>query len=87
MDDIWKNAMRKACAATSPIANSIGITTTATTCLAVTNKNPATSPTLTEEDMNTVKRIDAQLACMEQNWMETQSGLFPEHVQNAIVKL
>jgi hypothetical protein len=74
MDDIWKNATRKARTATSPISNNIGTTTTTTTTttsLAVTNKNPTTSSTLMEEDMNTVEKIDAQLARMEQNWAET----------------
>ena len=40
-----------------------------------------------EEDMNTVQKIDAQLACMELNWAQTCSRLFPECPQNAIVKL
>jgi hypothetical protein len=85
MDDIWKNAARKARAhdkhaATNPIANNIGTTTTTTTPLAATNKNPTALSALTEADMNTVEKIDAQLARMEQNWAETQSGPFPEHV-------
>jgi hypothetical protein len=37
--------------------------------------------------MNTVEKINTQLARMEQNWAETQSGPFPEGVQNAIAKL
>jgi hypothetical protein len=91
MDDIWKNAVRKAHTrdkhtATNLIANNISTTTT-TTSLAVTNKNPATSSALTEEDMNTVGKIDAQLTCIEQNWAETQSRPFPEGIQNAIAKL
>jgi hypothetical protein len=56
----WKNATRKArvcdkCAATSLIANKIGTTTT-TTSLTATNKNPTASSALMEEDMNTVKK-------------------------------
>jgi hypothetical protein len=71
MDDIWNNATRKAhacnkCAATSSIANKID-TTTNTTSLAVTNKNPAISAALTEENMNTVEKIDTQLTHLELN--------------------
>ena len=92
MDNIWKNAARKAraCdkhAATSPIANSIGNSTTTATSPTVTNRNPTISSTLTEEDLNTVEKIDAQLTHMEQNWAKTQSNPFPECAQNAIAKL
>ena len=92
MDNIWENAARKARAcnkrvATSPIANSIGNTANTTTFPAATNKNLAALPALTEEDLNTVEKIDAQLAHMEQNWAQTQSGPFPERAQNAIVRL
>ena len=92
MDNIFKNATRKVCAhdkhvATSLIANSIGNTATTTTFPAATNKNTATLPALMEEDLNTIEKIDTQLTCMEQNWAETQSGPFPEHTRNAIMRL
>ena len=54
--------------------------TTTTTTLATPNKNPTTLSTWMEEDLNTIEKIDAQLACMELNWVETQSGPFPERV-------
>ena len=53
----------------------------------VTEPPTATLPAPTEEDMNTVRKIDAQLAYMEQNWAETQSGPFPEGIRNAIADL
>ena len=42
---------------------------------------------LTEENMNTVKKIDIQLARMELNWVQTLSRPFLEHAQTAIAKL
>jgi hypothetical protein len=96
MDDIWKNAARKARArdkrAARPIANtavntSTTTTTTTTTSLAAATDNPATSSALTEEDMNTVEKVDAKLARMEEYWAESRSEPFPEGVRNAIAAL
>jgi hypothetical protein len=40
----------------------------------------ATSPAPTEDNMNMVEKIDKQLACMEQDWAESQSGPFLEGI-------
>jgi hypothetical protein len=37
--------------------------------------------------MNTVEKIDAQFARMEQNWAQTRSGPFPERARIALAKL
>lgn len=96
MDNIWRNAARKARArdkrtatttatATTPAA-AAAVTTFSTATVAAT-ENTATSPELTEEDVNTVEKLDEKLARMEQHWAETQSGPFPEGVRNAIADL
>jgi hypothetical protein len=99
MDDIWKNAARKVRAREKRAATHSATTTTTTTpaaAAAVTTfstasvtaaENTATSSAPTEEDMNTVEKVDAQLARMEQNWAETRSGPFPEGIRNAIADL
>ena len=83
MDDIWKNAVRKARAHEKRTATRSAATTATIPAAAATvttfstaTENTATSPALTEEDMNTVEK----LARMEQHWAETQSGPFPEGV-------
>jgi hypothetical protein len=98
MDNIWKNAARKAracekCVATHSAATTAttpaaaaAVTTFSTATVAAT-ENTATSLALTEEDMNTVEKLDEKLACIEQHWAETQSGPFPEGVRNAIADL
>jgi hypothetical protein len=53
----------------------------------VTELPTATSSAPTEDNMNTVEKIDAQLARMEQNWAKTRSGPFPEGIQNVIADL
>jgi hypothetical protein len=76
MDDIWRKAVknihkrkeRLSAIRTGPETKSAAIAATTTI---PTYTNPATSSALTEEDMNTVEKINAQLACMEQNWAET----------------
>ena len=93
MDDIWKNAARKVCAREKCTATHSATTTTTattpaaaaavTTCSTATvtaTKNTAMSSAPTEEDMNTVEKVDAQLARMEQNWAEMRSGSFPEGI-------
>ena len=40
----------------------------------------ATSPALTEDNMNTVEKVDVELLRMEKNWAETRSGPFPEGI-------
>ena len=52
-----------------------------------THTDPALPPAPTEEDMNTVEKIDAKLICLERDWAETRSGPFPEGVRNAIADL
>ena len=54
---------------------------------AIVEPTTATSPTPTEDDMNTVKKVDAELLRMEKNWAETRSGPFPEGIRNAIADL
>ena len=91
MDDIWRKATKKireqhVTATQTPVI--VKPTATAPTAVPTcSNKNPATSSTLTEEDMNTVEKIDAQLARMELNWAQTRSGPFPERARKAIAKL
>jgi hypothetical protein len=46
----------------------------------------ATSPAPTEDNMNTVIKVDAELLHMEKNWAETRLGLFPEGIQAALEK-
>jgi hypothetical protein len=101
MDDIWKNAARKVRAREKRAATHSATTTTTTattpaaaaavttfsTATVTAAENTATSSAPTEEDMNTVEKVDAQLACMEQNWAETRSGPFPEGIRNAIADL
>ena len=80
MDNIWRKAAKNICKREERLAT-----------IATTTTTPAyTKPTisaLTEENMNTVEKIDAQLARMEQNWAKTRSGPFPERTRNTIVKL
>ena len=82
MDDIWWKAAKKireqhvTATQTPVIAKPTATAPTAVpTC---SNTNPAASSTLTEEDMNMVEKIDAQLTRMELNWAQTRSGPFPE---------
>jgi hypothetical protein len=80
MDNIWRKAAKNICKREERLA-----------AVAATTITPIyTNPTifaLTEENMNTVEKIDAQLARMEQNWAQTRSGPFPERAQNAIARL
>ena len=94
MDDIWKNATRKARAHKKRAATHSAVTTAtipaaaaAVTTFSTATENTTTSPALMEEDMNTVKKLDEKLARMEQHWAETRSGPFPEGVRNAIADL
>ena len=94
MDDIWKNAVRKARAHEKRTATRSAATTATIPAAAATvttfstaTENTATSLALMEEDMNTVKKLDEKLACIEQHWAETQLGPFPEGVRNAIADL
>ena len=80
MDNIWRKAAKNIREREERLA-AIAATTTTHTYI-----NPATFA-LTEENMNTVEKIDAQLARMEQNWAKTRSSPFPERAQNAIAKL
>ena len=50
------------------------------TILTPTDTDPATSSTLTDDDMDTVEKIDAKLTHMEQDWAKTQLGPFSEGV-------
>ena len=52
-----------------------------------TATDPATSSTLTDDDMDTVEKIEAKLAHMERDWAETRSGPFPEGVRNTFEDL
>ena len=54
---------------------------------AIVEPTTATSPTPTEDDMNTVEKVDAELLRMEKNWAETRSGPFPEGIRNAMADL
>ena len=80
MDNIWRKAAKNI------RKHEERLTAIAATTTTHTYTNPATFA-LTEENMNTVEKIDTQLARMEQNWAETRSGPFPEGVRNAIAKL
>jgi hypothetical protein len=80
MDDIWQKAVKNIRKRKERLA---AITATTT---APTYTKPTTS-TLMEDDMNTVEKVDMQLACMEQNLAKTRSSPFPERARNAIVKL
>ena len=64
--------IREAEASQAPVNAATPATTTTT--LATPNKNPTTLSTWMEEDLNTIEKIDAQLARMELNWAETQIG-------------
>ena len=50
------------------------------TILTPTDTDPATSSTLTDDDMDTVEKIDAKLTHMEQDWAKTQLGRFSKGV-------
>ena len=50
------------------------------TILTPTDTDPATSSTLTDNDMDTVEKIDVKLTHMEQDWAKTQSGPFSKGV-------
>jgi hypothetical protein len=45
--------------------------TAPTTVNTVAEPPPAMSPTLTEDDMDTVEKVDAKLLCMEQYWAKS----------------
>jgi hypothetical protein len=91
MDNIWRKAAKNirkhketlSAIQTGPETKPAAIAATTTT---PTHTNPAIFA-LTEENMNTVEKIDAQLARMERNWAKTRSGPFPERARNAIAKL
>jgi hypothetical protein len=101
MDNIWKNAARKVRAREKRAATHSATTTTATattpaaaaavttfsTATVTAAENTATSSALTEDDMNTVEKVDAKLARMEEYWAESRSEPFPEGVRNAIAAL
>ena len=71
MDDIWRKAAKNIRKREERLAaNAATATTPAHTNSAVF--------ALTEENMNTVEKIDIQLARMELNWAQTRSGPFPE---------
>jgi len=80
-------------AATCPIANTsttaaaAAAAAAATTSLTAATDNPAVSSALTEEDMNTVEKVDAKLTHMEEYWAESQSEPFPEGIQIATMAL
>ena len=91
MDDIWRKAVDKLRKREEHVS---GIRTgpeTKPAAVAATTATPTyTKPTtsaLTEENMNTVEKIDTQLTRMELNWAQTRSGPFPERARNAIAKL
>jgi hypothetical protein len=50
-------------------------------------QNPAMSSASADDDMDSVEKIDAELARMERDWAETRSGPFPEGVRNAFEDL
>ena len=91
MDNVWRKATKKlrkheehiSGIRTGPETKPAAVAATTAT---PTYTNPITSA-LTEENMNTVEKIDAQLARMELNWAQTRSGPFPERTRNTIVKL
>src|SRR5882762_1441959 len=95
MDNIWKNAAKKVRAREKHTATRSATTATipaaaatvTTFSIATATENTAASPALTEDDMNTVEKLDEKLARMEQHWAETRSGPFPEGVRNAIADL
>ena len=80
MDNIWRKATENIHKHKERLAvNAATKTTPAHTNSAVF--------ALTEENMNTVEKINIQLARMELNWAQTRSGPFPERARTAIAKL
>ena len=76
MDDIWQKAAKKireqrGTATQTPVIAKPTAATAPTAVPTYSNKNPTTTSALMEEDLNTVKKIDAQLAHMELNWAQT----------------
>jgi len=69
----------------TPTTTSTPTTTPTTTTPAHTK--PAALLALTEDDLNTVEKIDTQLARMELHWARTRSGPFPERARIALAKL
>jgi hypothetical protein len=76
MDDIWRKAVKKireqrVTATQTPVIAKPTAATAPTAVPTYSNKNPTTLSALTEENMNTVEKINAQLARMELNWAQT----------------
>jgi hypothetical protein len=95
-NDIWSDARQvaenyyiKHLFCTAPITVYAIVEPTAAT------NNPLTMQTdtatvlawLANDHCNTVAKVEARLLRMEWNWAESQMGLFPESVQNAIAAL
>ena len=50
-------------------------------------QNPATSSASAYDDMDSIEKINAELARMERDWAETRARPFPEGIRNAFEEL
>lgn len=87
MDDIWRKAAKKlrkheeriSAIRTGPETKSeVAVTVAATTPPTYTNHIASA---------NTVEEVDVRLLEMEQHWVQTRSGPFPEKIRNAMTDL
>ena len=74
---------------TAPIAiNAIVKPTAATDIPPPMQTDPGTVPAwITNDDCDTVTKVEAKLLCMQEYWAESRTGPFPESVRNAIADL
>jgi hypothetical protein len=74
---------------TAPIAVYAIVEPNTATHISIPNpmQNPATSSASAYDDMDSIEKIDAELARMERDWAENRAGPFPEGVRNAFEDL
>jgi hypothetical protein len=84
MDDIWRKAAKNLCKRERLSA----IQTRPETKPAIIAA-PTTTPTYTHPiaSANTVAQVDIRLLKMEQNWVQTHAGPFPEGIRNSMMNL
>jgi hypothetical protein len=88
MDNIWQKAAKKIRKQERHITatpTSIVVQPEVKPTLATTNTTiPAPTYIHPIASSNTVEQLDIRLLAMEQNWAETQTGLFPEKLRNMV---
>jgi len=85
MDDIWRKAAKNLCKREERLSAIWMGPETKPAAIAATT----TTPTYTYPigSANTVAQVDIRLLEMEQNWVQTRAGPFPEGIQNTMMDL